>query len=55
MNDAVPVAELQRRLNMMTEQGITTGPMLDMMQRQGLLTQRDARRLVGNYRTAGNR
>ena len=55
MNDAVPVAELQRRLDMMSGQGIATGPMLDRMYRQGLLTERDARRLVGNYRTAGAR
>jgi hypothetical protein len=45
----VPTAELQRRLDLMTKQGIVTGHMLDSMHRKGLLTREQSTRLVGNY------
>ena len=53
-NTVAPVstAELQRRLDMMTEQGIMTGPMLDRMHGKGLLTREQSTRLVGNYRSS---
>jgi len=49
MTAPVPVAELQRRLDMMRAQGINTGAMLDQMHREGLLTPAESRSLVGSY------